>query len=80
MPFTSAGCRVFPDGTFSQNELWLSCCTAHDYAYWQGGTYDDRVIADKDLEQCVVKVGQPEIAALMLAGARVGHTQDGIRH
>jgi hypothetical protein len=73
-PFTSDGCSAFPDGTFSQNELWLSCCTAHDYAYWQGGTYDERLIADQALEQCVAKVGQPEIAALMLAGVRVGGT------
>jgi len=73
-PFTSDGCSAFPDGTFSQNELWLSCCTAHDYAYWQGGTFDERVIADKKLQQCVAKVGQPEIAALMLAGVRVGGT------
>jgi len=32
-PFSSDGCSAFPDGTLSQNELWLSCCTAHDYAY-----------------------------------------------
>jgi len=73
-PFTSDGCSAFPDGTFSQNELWLSCCTAHDYAYWQGGTYDERLIADQTLKQCVAKVGQSEIAALMLAGVRVGGT------
>ncbi len=73
-PFTSDGCSAFPDGTFSQNELWLSCCTAHDYAYWQGGTYDERLISDQALEQCVAKVGQPEIAVLMLAGVRVGGT------
>ena len=73
-PFTSDGCSAFPDGTFTQQELWLSCCTAHDYTYWQGGTYDERVTADKELQQCVAKVGQPEIAALMLAGVRVGGT------
>ncbi|PKI17835.1 hypothetical protein [Colwellia sp. 12G3] len=73
-PFTSDGCSSFPDGTFTQQELWLNCCTAHDYAYWQGGTYDERLIADKALQQCVAKVGQPEIAALMLAGVRVGGT------
>lgn len=71
-PFTSDGCSVFPDGTLQQNKLWLSCCTVHDYAYWQGGTYDERLIADKELEQCVSKVGEPEIARLMLAGVRVG--------
>jgi hypothetical protein len=72
MPFTSDGCSVFPDGTFEQKELWLSCCTSHDYAYWQGGTYEDRLVADKQLSQCVSNVGEPQIANLMLAGVRVG--------
>lgn len=71
-PFTTDGCSAFPDGTFSQNELWLSCCTAHDYAYWQGGTYAQRLQADKQLRQCVAQVGQQHIAYLMLAGVRVG--------
>jgi hypothetical protein len=71
-PFTSDGCSAFPDGTFAQQELWLSCCTAHDYAYWQGGTYEQRLTADKLLRQCVANVGEPQIANLMLAGVRVG--------
>ena len=71
-PFTSDGCSSFPDGTFEHNQLWLSCCTAHDYAYWQGGTYQERLVADKELQQCVAKVGEPHIANLMLAGVRVG--------
>jgi hypothetical protein len=71
-PFTSDGCSAFPDGTLKQQELWLSCCTAHDYAYWQGGTYEERLVADNELQQCVTKVGEPQIAKLMLAGVRVG--------
>ena len=71
-PFTSDGCSVFPDGTFSQNELWLACCTAHDYDYWQGGTSEERLASDRRLKQCVAKVGQPSIAKLMLAGVRIG--------
>ena len=71
-PFTSDGCSSFPDGTFEHNQLWLSCCTAHDYAYWQGGTYQERLVADKELQQCVAKIGEPHIANLMLAGVRVG--------
>ncbi|MBA6352898.1 hypothetical protein [Colwellia sp. BRX9-1] len=71
-PFTSDGCSSFPDGTFDHKELWLSCCTAHDYAYWQGGTYEERLVADKELHQCVSKTGEPQIAKLMLAGVRVG--------
>lgn len=73
-PFTSDGCSSFPNGTFAQSELWLSCCTAHDYAYWRGGTYDERLQADNALRACVAKVGEPEVAILMLAGVRVGGT------
>jgi len=72
--FTSDGCSAFPDGTFEQKELWLSCCIQHDLDYWQGGTYQQRLASDQALQSCVAKVGQPEIAALMLAGVRVGGT------
>ena len=71
-PFTSDGCSAFPDGTFAQNELWLSCCVAHDFAYWKGGTAEQRKEADLELEQCVAAVGEEEIALLMLTGVRVG--------
>ncbi len=71
-PFASDGCSAFPDGTVAQKQLWLSCCIAHDKAYWQGGTYEQRKTADLALQQCVASVGHPNIAQLMLAGVRVG--------
>ncbi|MGH1426956.1 MAG: hypothetical protein ACRBEE_03390 [Arenicella sp.] len=71
-PFTSDGCSAFPDGTLFQQTLWQQCCTTHDKAYWQGGTYQQRLDADLALEACVAKVGEPDIAKLMLAGVRVG--------
>lgn len=73
-PFTSDGCSSFPDGTFEQNQLWLRCCEAHDFAYWKGGTFQDRMDADFELTQCVAQVGDERIALLMLAGVRVGGT------
>ncbi|QDE33225.1 hypothetical protein [Shewanella polaris] len=73
-PFTSDGCSAFPDGTFEQSELWLVCCQKHDYDYWKGGTFDERLASDKALLACVANVGQPQIALLMLAGVRVGGT------
>jgi len=73
-PFISDGCSSFPDGTFGQKKLWLACCQQHDFDYWKGGTYQDRLDSDKALKVCVAKVGQPEIALLMLAGVRVGGT------
>jgi hypothetical protein len=71
-PFTSDGCSSFPDGTPSQQDLWLQCCTAHDRAYWKGGTHAQRLEADLALRSCVAQVDEPEIAAVMLIGVRVG--------
>lgn len=71
-PFTSDGCSSFPDGTPSQQDLWLQCCTAHDRAYWKGGTHAQRLEADLELRSCVAQVDEPEIAAVMLIGVRVG--------
>lgn len=71
-PFTSDGCSVFPDGTLMQNELWLECCIEHDKAYWQGGSYQQRLAADEALQVCVEQVGEEEIALIMLAGVRAG--------
>jgi len=73
-PFTSDGCSLFPDGTIAQKELWLTCCIQHDYDYWQGGTYQQKIASDRALKVCVANVGQPEIAALMMAGVSVGGT------
>ncbi len=73
-PFISDGCSSFPDGTFEQNQLWLKCCRAHDFAYWKGGTYQQRIDADLALQECVAQIGKEEIALLMLAGVRVGGT------
>lgn len=70
--FRSDGCSGFPDGTWSQNQLWLNCCRQHDWEYWQGGTETQRQASDQALEHCVAAVGEPDIAQLMLAGVRVG--------
>jgi putative membrane protein len=71
-PFSSDGCSSFPDGTFEQQQLWLSCCTEHDRAYWQGGSYQQRFSVDLALKNCVSAIGEPVIAELMLSGVRVG--------
>ena len=70
--FTTDGCSSFPDGTLSHQQLWHRCCTAHDLAYWAGGVLDERLKADLELRACVISVGEPAVAELMLAGVRVG--------
>ncbi len=71
-PFTTDGCSDFPDGIEGHEDLWRACCVEHDLAYWKGGTYQQRLQADKRLQQCVASVGQPLIAKIMLAGVRIG--------
>lgn len=71
-PFTTDGCSAFPDGTWEDRKLFLNCCTLHDFAYWQGGTVDQRLNADYQFSQCISNIGQPELAQLMLIGVRVG--------
>ena len=71
-PFTTDGCSSFPDGNVAQQSLWVNCCIRHDLAYWKGGTYEERLQADNNLESCVAAVGEPEVALIMLAGVRVG--------
>jgi len=73
-PFVSDGCSWFPDGTYQHNKLWLNCCQAHDYDYWQGGTYQQRLDSDERLKACLTDVGQHGIGTLMFAGVRVGGT------
>ncbi len=73
-PFTTDGCSRFPDGTLSEPDLWLECCTVHDVAYWQGGTDEQRSVADLELRQCVSGLGRPTIALLMFVGVRIGGT------
>ncbi len=72
LPFTSDGCSLFPDGSPDNQQLWLPCCVAHDKAYWQGGSFNDRIAADDALLQCVKNLGEPVVAATMLLGVRVG--------
>ncbi|MDG9669054.1 FAD-binding oxidoreductase [Hahella sp. CR1] len=71
-PFVSDGCSMFPDGSISEENLWFDCCYQHDLAYWRGGTYEERVQADKALQQCVAGVGEESLSFVMEAGVRVG--------
>lgn len=70
--FVSDGCSRFPNGTVVNQNLWLACCVEHDKAYWRGGSYHDRLVADQKLRDCVAETGQSFIGEVMLGGVRVG--------
>ena len=46
-PFRSNGCTMSPDFNFR------ACCVTHDYAYWKGGTKEERYKADDNLRSCI---------------------------
>lgn len=72
-PFETDGCSLFIDGTFSQPEMWHSCCVSHDKLYWAGGTSQQRLEADRALESCVqLHGGKVFVARMMYVGARFG--------
>lgn len=78
MQFKSDGCsggmsRLWPI-VFGSSPPWEGCCITHDYAYWKGGTREDRRVADAALFDCVAKSSHPVWAWLMWAAVRVfGH-------
>ena len=53
---------------FGDRPPWESCCVAHDEVYWLGSVddgYHRRLVADRDLEACVVATGErlaPELS------------------
>lgn len=71
-PFTTDGCTGFPDGLPGKPAVWRHCCIQHDRRYWAGGTAEDRMAADRDLKECVIAEGAPDIAATMYLGVRFG--------
>lgn len=41
-------------------DIAVQCCVAHDAAYWQGGTEQDRFTADAEFLACMALWGVPE--------------------
>lgn len=70
--FSTDGCSRAPDGYVIWNrDKVLKCCVLHDVWYWLGGTEDQRLQADTELYQCVLKVtGSDNLAALYYWGPR----------
>jgi len=72
-PFTSDGCSLFPDGTQTERNKWCHCCLTHDLAYWQGGSAEERNLADATLRDCVLaQTGDQLLAETIYLGARAG--------
>ena len=67
--FQSDGCSLFPDGTPKEPGKWCDCCYAHDISYWKGGTREQRLNADQELRQCVLKFDQT-LSDSMYGGVR----------
>lgn len=71
--FKSDGCSLFPDRNILTKIDWCECCFEHDISYWQGGTKEERELADKALKDCVFrKTGDEKLAELMYRGVRFG--------
>ncbi len=69
-PFVSDGCTFFPDN-IGDVDL-TAICVEHDYAYWCGGTKEDRLAADIRLYERLCGEGLYITATIMYAGVRAG--------
>lgn len=78
--FTTDGCsggmswfwQTFIKPITRQDLPWRGCCVEHDWAYWKGGSSEERRQADLKLAACVAVNGYPFIAALMYYAVRMG--------
>jgi len=72
-PFATDGCSLFPDRSLISQRDWCSCCVVHDLAYWRGGTAEQRLNADRELQTCVARsTGNKALSELMFTGVRAG--------
>ena len=62
--FKPNGCSFWPDMDYG------GCCDTHDMAYFEGGTAEERKIADIELMRCVAARGRPVVAFIMYCGVR----------
>lgn len=69
--FATDGCTGCPDGPQEHPDLWAHCCERHDLIYWAGGTAEERLAADRELEACVAATGYGDTAKLMYIGVRL---------
>jgi hypothetical protein len=66
-PTKSDGCTLAPDG------WWRSACVAHDEKYFYGGSSEDRLRADRELRDAMIRLGAPKLVAhIYYYGVRAG--------
>lgn len=71
--FESDGCRKFSGHmAYPKVDKWGLCCVQHDISYWKGGTSEDKYAADQRLQNCMIEVGEPNIARILYWGVRAG--------
>lgn len=79
-PFESDGCRKFSQHmNYPKMEKWGLCCVQHDISYWKGGRVEDKYAADQRLQNCMIEVGEPNIARLMYWGVRAPTSESSSR-
>jgi hypothetical protein len=55
-----------------KQEPWFIECVKHDWAYYNGGTYKQRLEADQKLYEAVKKTGHPIWALIIYIAVRFG--------
>jgi hypothetical protein len=70
--FTTDFCSAYREGPRDNPSQWEHCCVKHDARYWRGGTREERIAADRELETCVADTGAKKESKRMYYGVRIG--------
>ncbi len=70
--FSTDYCSAYREGPRDNPNQWSQCCVIHDVRYWRGGTWEERIAADHELEKCVADTGAEKESRRMFLGVRIG--------
>ncbi len=71
-PFSTDGCSQSPNEF--PNAVIVECCVKHDVAYWLGGTAEEKLASDENLEQCIAAKTNALTGKAYRAGVAIGGT------
>ena len=73
-PFITDGCSGWMSLIADSLNIilpWEGACRDHDKTYWQGGSWQTRLLADQLLRRKVASAGYPRVASMMYYATRL---------
>ncbi len=75
--FKSDGCTFAPDNSLmSSHPSLYKCCERHDVWYWMGGSWKERLYADRELASCIARYTTYPVAMVYYWAVRMAGGPD----